>query len=286
MSIKTIGVVGAGTMGHGIALTAALAGYDVIMRDVKQEFVDRGLGAIDKFLAKSVEKGKLPPEEKAAVQGRIKGAVELSELADCDFVIEAVLEVMDLKKEVFGELDKLCRPEVILATNTSSMSITSIAAATNRPEKVVGMHFFNPVAIMKLCEIIRGHATSDEVVAETRAVAEKMGKLTIEVKKDVPGFVVNRILMPLFIEAAWLVETGVATPEDIDIAVKAGLNHPMGPFELMDFTGIDIGYNVINYFREELNKEMKWSMPHTMKDLVKAGKLGRKTGAGWFDYSK
>ena len=286
MSIKTIGVVGAGTMGHGIALTAALAGYDVIMRDVKQEFVDRGLGAIDKFLAKSVEKGKLPPEEKAAVQGRVKGALELSELADCDFVVEAVLEVMDLKKEVFGELDKLCRPEVILATNTSSMSITSIAAATNRPDKVVGMHFFNPVAIMKLCEIIRGHATNDESVAETRAVAEKMGKLTVEVKKDVPGFVVNRILMPLFIEAAWLVETGVATPEDIDVAVKAGLNHPMGPFELMDFTGIDIGYNVINYFREELNKEMKWCMPHTMKDLVKAGKLGRKTGAGWFDYSK
>lgn len=286
MEIKKVGVVGAGTMGNGIAQVAAMAGCDVVMRDIKDEFVQRGISAIDKFLAKGVEKGKMEASQKDTIMGRIKGTTELSDLADCDFVVEAVLEVMDLKQEVFGQLDKICKPEVILATNTSSMSITSIAAATQRPDKVVGMHFFNPVPLMKLCEIIRGHATSDETVAVTTKFAEDMGKLTVEVKKDVPGFIVNRILMPLFVEAAWLYETGVASKEDIDKAVKAGLNHPMGPFELMDFTGVDIGVNVINYFHDELNKELKWVMPHTMKDLVKAGKLGRKTGQGWFDYRK
>ncbi len=286
MEIKKIGVLGAGTMGNGIAQTAAQAGYEVVMRDIKEVFVERGFANIQKFLAKSVEKGKMTEDEKAAVEGRIKLTTDMSDLADCDFVIEAVLEIMDLKREVFAELDKLLKPEVILATNTSSMSITSIAAATGRPEKVVGMHFFNPVPLMRLCEIIRGHATSDDTVAVTTEVAQKMGKLTVEVKKDVPGFIVNRILMPLFVEAAWLYETGVASKEDIDTAVKAGLNHPMGPFELMDFTGIDIGYHVIEYFHQELNKELKWVMPHCMKDLVKAGKVGRKAGAGWYDYKK
>lgn len=286
MAIKKIGVVGAGTMGNGIAQTAAAAGYDVVMRDIKDEFVQGGMKNIDRFLSKSVEKGKMSAEDKDAIIGRITPTTELKDMADCDFIIEAVLEIMDLKREVFSELDKLCGPDTIIATNTSSMSITSIAASTERTDRVVGMHFFNPVPIMKLCEIIHGHATSDQTVALTTEVAQKMGKLTVEVKKDVPGFIVNRILMPLFVEAAWLYETGVATKEDIDIAVKAGLNHPMGPFELMDFTGVDIGYHVINYFHEELNKELKWVMPHCMKDLVKAGKVGRKAGAGWFDYSK
>jgi len=286
MEIKKVGVVGAGTMGNGIAQVLAAVGCDVVMRDIKDEFVERGLANIDRFLAKSVEKGKLEASAKKAILGRIKGTTEMGDLAGCDFVVEAVLEVMDLKREVFAKLDEVCRPEVVLATNTSSMSITSIAAATKRPDKVVGMHFFNPVPIMKLCEVIRGHATSDETVAVTTELAQRVGKLTVEVKKDVPGFIVNRILMPLFIEAAWLYETGVASKEDIDKAVKAGLNHPMGPFELMDFTGVDIGHNVINYFHEELNKELKWVMPHCMKDLVKAGKHGRKTGQGWFDYRK
>jgi 3-hydroxybutyryl-CoA dehydrogenase len=286
MEIKKVGVVGAGAMGNGIAQIAAVSGCEVVMRDIQESFVERGFNNIKNFLAKSVEKGKVSQDDMDATLSRISLTTEMKDLADCDFVVEAVLEVMDLKQEVFRELDELTRPEVILATNTSSMSITSIASVTKKPDKVVGMHFFNPVPIMKLCEVIRGHATSDETVDITTKFAQNMGKLTVEVKKDVPGFIVNRILMPLFVEAAWLYETGVASKEDIDIAVKAGLNHPMGPFELMDFTGVDIGYNVIDYFHQELNKELKWVMPHSMKDLVKAGKLGRKTGAGWFDYKK
>lgn len=286
MDIKKIGVVGAGTMGNGIAQISSAMGCEVVMRDIKDEFVQRGLNNVKSFLAKSVEKGKLSQEDAEATVGRISITTEMNDLAECDLVIEAVLEIMDLKLEVFSQLDEICGPDTILATNTSSMSVTSIANATNRPDKVVGMHFFNPVPIMKLCEIIRGHLTSDETVAITTEAAQKMGKLTVEVKKDTPGFLVNRILMPLFIEAAWLYETGVASKEDIDTAVKAGLNHPMGPFELMDFTGVDIAHNVVEYFHEELNKELKWTMPHTMKDLVKANKLGRKTGSGWFDYKK
>lgn len=286
MEIKKIGVVGAGAMGNGIAQVAAFMGCDVVLRDIKDEFVERGIGNIDRFLSKSVEKGKMEAADKDAVMGRIKGTTEMADLKDADFIIEAVIEDLDLKKKVFSELDALCGPDVILASNTSSMSLTEIAAATKRPEKVVGMHFFNPVPLMKLVEIIRGYSTSDETVEITTELAKKMGKITVEVKKDSPGFIVNRIMIPHMIEAIKIVEEGIASIEDVDTAVKNGLNYPMGPFELMDLTGIDIAYFVNEYFYKELNKESKWASPNLMKTMIRANKLGRKTGGGWYDYKK
>jgi 3-hydroxybutyryl-CoA dehydrogenase len=206
------------------------------------------------------------------------------ELKDADFVIEAVIEDLDLKKSVFKELDELCRPEVILASNTSSMSLTEIATATKRPDKVCGMHFFNPVPLMRLVEVIRGYATSDETVRITTDIAKKMGKTTVEVKKDSPGFIVNRIMIPHMLEAIKIVEEGIASIEDVDAAVKNGLNYPMGPFELMDLTGIDVAYFVSEYLYKELNKEAKWVSPNLMKTMIRAGRLGRKTGGGWYAY--
>ncbi len=282
MEIKKIGVVGAGTMGNGIAQIAAQIGCDVVMRDIEMRFVEGGMKNIDKFLSRSVEKGKIAAGEKDAIIGRIKGTTDMEDLKDADFVIEAVIEDLELKKKVFKELDELLRPEVILATNTSSMSITEIAASTSRPDKVCGMHFFNPAPLMRLVEIIRGYATSDETIAITRKFAEKMGKVTVEVKKDSPGFVVNRIMTPHFLEAIKIVEEGIASIEDVDIAVKNGLNYPMGPFELMDLTGIDIAYRVTEYLYKELNKENKWVAPNLMKTMIRAGKLGKKTGGGWY----
>ena len=286
MDIKKVGVVGAGAMGNGIAQVAAQIGCDVVMRDIKDEFVERGMKSIDGFLSKGVEKGKLKAEEKDAILGRIKGTTDMDQLKDVDFVIEAVIEDLELKKGVFKELDQLCRPEVIFASNTSSMSLTEIASATNRPDQVCGMHFFNPVPLMRLVEVIRGFFTSDETVAVTTALAQKMGKTTVEVKKDSPGFIVNRIMIPHMLEAIKIVEEGIASIEDVDIAVKNGLNYPMGPFELMDLTGIDICYFVTEYFYKELNKESKWVSPNLLKTMIRAKKLGRKTGGGWYDSSK
>jgi len=286
MEVKRLGVVGAGTMGNGIAQVAAQIGLEVVMRDIEDSFVDRGMKSIEKFLTKSVEKGKLQEAEKKAILGRIKGTTKLSDMKDVDFVVEAVIENMDLKKQVFKELDSLCRPEVILASNTSSMSITEIAASTKRPDKVCGVHFFNPVPLMKLVEIIRAFGTSDETVKVATDLAKKMGKVTVEVKKDSPGFIVNRIMIPHMIEAIKIVEEGIASIQDVDIAVKNGLNYPMGPFELMDLTGIDIAYFVTEYFYKELNKESKWSAPTLLKSMIRANRLGRKTGAGWYDYGK
>ena len=286
MEIRKIGVVGAGTMGNGIAQVAAQIGCDVIMRDIEDSFVDRGIKSIDKFLAKSVEKGKLAADEKTKIMGRIKGTTKLADLKDVDYVVEAVIEDLALKKSVFKELDALCRPEVILATNTSSMSITEIAAATKRPDKVCGMHFFNPVPLMKLVEIIRGYATSDQTMATATALAKKMGKITVEVKKDSPGFIVNRCMIPHMVEAIKIVEEGIASIPDVDTAVKNGLNYPMGPFELMDLTGIDIAYFVTEYLFKELNKELKWASPNLLKTMIRANRLGRKTGGGWYEVGK
>jgi len=286
MEIKTIGVIGAGVMGNGIAQVVAMAGYNVIMRDIEDRFVEGGLKNIDKFLSKSVEKGKMTPEQKSEIMGRIKGTTDMGLLKDADFVIEVVIEVMDVKKKVFAELDEITRKDVILSSNTSSMSLTEIATATNRPDKVVGMHFFNPVPLMRLVEVIRGIKTSDETVATTIELAKKFGKEPVEVKADVPGFLVNRLMIASAIEAIKLYEYGIASKEDIDKAAKLGLNYPMGPFELMDLTGLDINYHVMDYFYKELPKELKWDPPVTIKNMVKAGLLGRKTGKGWYDYSK
>jgi len=283
MEIKKIGVVGAGTMGNGIAQVAAQIGCDVVMRDIEMSFVEAGMNKIDGFLTRSVEKGKMESKEKDTIIGRIKGTTDMAELKDVDFIIEAVFEDLDLKKKVFKELDELCRPDVVLATNTSSMSITEIGASTKRPDKVCGMHFFNPVPLMRLVEVIRGYSTSDETVQTTTELAQNMGKVTVEVKKDSPGFVVNRILMPHLLEAVKIVEEGIASIEDVDKAVKNGLNYPMGPFELMDLTGIDVAYFVIEYLYKELNKENKWVVPNLMKTMVRAGRFGKKTGGGWYE---
>jgi len=281
MEIRTIGVVGAGSMGSGIAQIAAQAGYNVVMRDIEEKFVANAMKGIDRFLAKSVEKGKLAADAKDAAMGRIKGTTRMEDLKGVDYVIEVVFENMDLKKSIFRELDALVRKDVIIATNTSSLSITEIAGATGRPDKVVGMHFFNPAPLMRLVEVVRSQFTSDDTLKAAMELSKKFGKEPIEVKVDIPCFVVNRLMMPHFIEAILLLEQGIASAEDIDKAAKLGLNYPMGPFELMDLTGIDIAYHVAEYLHKELNKELKWVPPRLLKDMVRAGALGRKTGAGW-----
>jgi 3-hydroxybutyryl-CoA dehydrogenase len=286
MDIKTIGVLGAGVMGNGIAQVAAMAGYNVIMRDIEDRFVEGGLKNIDKFLAKSVEKGKMTAEQKSGIMGKIKGTTKMEDLKDVDYVVEVVLEVMDVKKKVFAELDALTRPEVILASNTSSMSLTEMATAVKKPDKVVGLHFFNPVPLMRLVEVIRGMRTSDETVAVSMDLAKKLGKEAVEVKMDIPGFLVNRLMIPHFVEAVQLFEKGIASKEDIDKAAKLGLNYPMGPFELMDLTGLDIGLAVTQYFHDNLPKELKWDPPLVWENMVKSGLLGRKVGKGWYDYNK
>lgn len=284
MEIKRIGVLGAGAMGNGISQVAAQAGFEVVMRDIEDRFVENGLKAIEKFLSKSVEKGKMSEAQKKEIFGRIKGTTIMEDLKDVDFVIEAVFEDLDLKKNVFKQLDEITKPQVILTTNTSSMSVTEIAMATKRPERVAGMHFFNPAPLMKLVEVIRGYYSNDETIKTVMEMARKMGKEPVEVKKDTPGFIVNRLMLPHLIEAIKMAEEGIASLEDIDKAVKLGLNYPMGPFELMDLTGIDITYHVAEYLYKELNKESKWSVPTLMRSMIRAGRLGRKTGAGWYKY--
>ncbi|GAB6152723.1 3-hydroxyacyl-CoA dehydrogenase family protein [Desulfosporosinus burensis] len=283
MKIRTIGIVGTGTMGTGIAHIAAMAGYDVIMRDIDMTFIDRAVANMDKFMARTVEKGKMTEEVRQATLGRLKKTTALEDMSAADFIIEVVLEKMDLKKEVFQTLNKVCRPEVILATNTSSMSITEIATASGRPDKVCGMHFFNPAQIMRLVEIIRGAQSSDETIADATDLARAFGKTTVEVKKDSPGFIVNRILMPQMVEAARLLQEGVASVEDIDTAVKLGLNYPMGMMELFDFGGIDLAYFVMEYFADEFS-DNQYAAPQIIKQMCRAGKHGRKSGEGFYKY--
>jgi 3-hydroxyacyl-CoA dehydrogenase len=285
MAIQTIGVLGAGSMGIGIVQTAAQAGYNVIVWDMDMAFIDKQVAGVNKLLSKNVEKGKMDEAAKDTIMGRIKKTTDKKDFADVDYMIEVVVEDIGIKKIALSELDSILKPEVILASNTSSISISQLAGFTKRGDKFVGMHFFNPVPVMRLCEIIRGYSTSDETVAIASEVAQKMGKTTVEVKKDTPGFLVNRVMMPQFLEAIRLVETGVATPADIDTAVKLGLNYPMGPFELMDFTGIDISKLVLDVFFDE-TKNSFWAPPYTLKAIVSSGNLGKKTGKGWYDYQK
>lgn len=285
MTIKKIGVLGAGSMGGGIAHLAAMKGFEVVLCDVEQRFVDGAIKRATVLMDKSIEKQKMTVEDKEATLARITTTTNMDDFAAVDFVIEAIIEDLELKKSAFAQLDKICRPEVILSTNTSSISITQIAAATSSPERVCGMHFFNPAQVMRLVEVIRGHLTSDETIKIGMELAQALDKTSVEVKKDTPGFIVNRVMIPQFLEAIRIVEEGIATPQDVDTAVTLGLNYPMGPFTLMDFTGIDISVFVAEYFYNE-TKDPKWNAPYTVKSIVRAGRLGKKTGAGWYDYSK
>lgn len=285
MSISTVGIVGAGAMGSGIANLAAMSGFNVILRDIENQYLQNALVRMEKFMDKGVLKGKMTVEQKAEVMERITVTTDLEDMKDADIVIEAIIEDLELKKDVFSKLDKIVPENVIIATNTSSMSITAIAEATKRPERVAGMHFFNPAQIMKLVEVVRGYKTSDETVVEIKAFSKRLNKETVEVKKDTPGFIVNRIMIPQFIEAIKLLEEGVASPEDIDKAVTLGLNYPMGPFTLQDYAGVDIGLHVMDYFYEEF-KDDRFAPPLLLKQLVRAGRLGKKTGAGFYDYNK
>jgi 3-hydroxybutyryl-CoA dehydrogenase len=282
MEIRRVGVVGAGTMGNGIAQVFARSGYDVVLCDVEQGFLDRALETIAKNLDREVAKGKIAADDKAAALNRIQPVTDRARLAETDFVIEAATEKFEVKTEIFCDLDRLARPEIILASNTSSISITKLAALTRRPEKVIGMHFFNPVPVMKLVEVIRGMATSQETFSETRNLAVKLEKTPVEVN-DAPGFVSNRVLMPLLNEAMFAVMEGVATPEAVDEVFKLGMAHPMGPLTLADFIGLDVCLDIMRVLESGLGDPKYRPCPLLIR-MVDAGWLGRKSGRGFYKY--
>jgi 3-hydroxybutyryl-CoA dehydrogenase len=282
MQIKTFGVVGAGQMGNGIAQVAAASGLNVIMNDIKAEFVERGLATIDKILSRSVEKGKIPTEEKDAILARIQKSVDLKDMASADFVVEAATEYEPLKFQIFKDLDHICTAGVILATNTSSIPIGRIASQTGRPDKIIGMHFMNPVPVMKLVEVIRGIATSDETFKTTWDLALEFNK-TPAVANDYPGFIANRILLPMINEAVYCLYHGVGKREDIDTVMKLGMNHPMGPLALADLIGLDTCLAVMETLYDGF-KDSKYRPCPLLRKYVEAGWLGRKTGRGFYEY--
>lgn len=283
MNVQTIMVVGAGQMGSGIAQVSAQAGFQVILSDVKQEFVDRGLGTIHKNLSRNVEKGRMSEQEKADILSRITLSTDLADGEKADFVVEAVTENMAVKAEIFKKLDAVCPAHAVLASNTSSLPITEIAAVTSRPEKVIGMHFMNPVPVMKLVEIIRGLQTADEVYQLTEDLSKQMGKVPVSVN-DFPGFVSNRVLMPMINEAIYCVYEGVATPGAVDEVMKLGMNHPMGPLTLADFIGLDTCLYIMEVLYEGFG-DSKYRPCPLLRKYVKAGWLGKKSGRGFYVYN-
>jgi 3-hydroxybutyryl-CoA dehydrogenase len=282
MEIKKVGVVGCGSMGAGITQLCAQSGYQVVVSEINDELLKKGLAFIEKTLARSVDKGKLSHEDKDAITSRIKGTTSTKDFADCDLMIEAAIENLDLKKKIFAELDGICPPQAILATNTSCLSIIDMAVVTKRPEKVLGLHFFNPAPIMKLLEIVKTITTSDEVVETSRKFGESLGKTNV-IAQDAPGFIVNRLWLPFLLHCIRLCEDGVASREDIDNAIQLGLGYPMGPLTLADMVGIDVVKFVSDALYEQL-KDPRYIVPTLVDKMVAAGWLGRKTGKGFYDY--
>jgi 3-hydroxybutyryl-CoA dehydrogenase len=284
MGIKVVGVAGCGLMGSGIAQVCAEAGYEVVVREVSDELAKKGFGRIDSFLAKGVERGKVTPERRSEVMGRLRATTEVRDLARADIVIEAVVENLEAKRELFQALDPLCPPATLFASNTSSLSITEMAAVTKRPQRFVGLHFFNPVPLMKLVEVVRSPLTAPEAFAEAFAFAQSLGKTPIRAT-DRTGFIVNRLLVPYLLDAIRALEEGVGSVPDIDDGMRLGCGHPMGPLALLDFVGLDTTYYIANIMFEEF-REKRFAPPPLLKRMVQAGLFGRKSGRGFYDYAK